>query len=134
VNGSWQSLYRLPASSLMDLYSYTDQRPNPGINTYRVKLIETNGSFFYSPVRQLNNDLKAKEFVIYPNPASHQVVIAGDFTSLVKVKLFDVSGRLRFRKEIVSNNENMTIDISSLDEGVYVLQVDRESKKLIIAR
>jgi hypothetical protein len=134
VNGAWQSLYRLTADDFIDLYSYTDQHPSPGINTYRLKLIEKDGGFFYSPVRQLNSDLKTKEFVIYPNPASHQVVITGDFSSLTRVRLFDISGKLKWQKEIVSNNESVNIDVSWLEEGVYVLQIDKETKKLVINR
>lgn len=134
VNGTWQTLHNLSAGNLTDVYGYIDQHPNAGVNTYRLKLIETNGSFFYSPVRQLNNDLKAKEFVIYPNPASQQVVITGDFSSLVNIRLFDISGRLRLQKEIVSTSESTNINVSSLEEGVYVLQIDKETKKLVISR
>ena len=131
---NWQSLGQLKADDLEENYTYTDQHPKAGINLYRLKLIERTGSFFYSPVRQLNIGQKGNAFVLYPNPASYQVTVAGDFSSMVEIRIFDIAGRLKWHKEVLSNVESINIDVSSLQAGVYLLQTDKEIKKLVIAK
>ena len=131
---NWQSLGQLMADNLEENYAYTDQHPKAGINLYRLKLIERTGSFFYSPVRQLNFGQRGNAFVLYPNPASHQVTVAGDFSSMVEIRIFDIAGRLKWHKEVLSNVESISIDVSPLQAGVYLLQIGKEIKKLVIAK
>lgn len=56
-----------------------------------------------------------QDISIYPNPASTELNILGDFTGTIE--LLDLSGRL-ITQEVVNSN---TIDISHLNPGLYVL-------------
>ena len=134
VTGNWNPLVAIQADNLNQNYSYMDEHPNPGINLYRLKLIEKNNSFFYSLVRQVNKGQKNDLFVLYPNPASRQVIVTGDFSSLIKIKLFDISGKLKQCKEVLSSNDSIIIDLSSLQAGVYALQIGDVIKKLVVSR
>ena len=133
VTDNWNSLFEVQADYQKQDYNYIDGHPDPGINLYRLKLIEKNNSFFYSPVRQISRERK-DPFVIYPNPASHQVIVTGDFSSLIEIKLFDISGKLKLYKEVLSGNSSISIDLSSLHPGVYVLQIGEVIKKLVISK
>jgi hypothetical protein len=133
VSDNWNSLFEVQADYMTQNYNYMDEHPNPGINLYRLKLIEKNNSFFYSPVRQISRE-RNDPFVIYPNPASQQVIVTGDFSSLIKIKLFDISGKLKLYKEVLSGNNSISIDLSSLLPGVYVLEIGEVIKKLVISK
>jgi Leucine-rich repeat (LRR) protein len=65
---------------------------------------------------------------IYPNPANNKITI--DAADVVDVKLFDVLG-----KQISSAKENQ-IDVSSLNDGVYFMQVQTKqntsTQKIIV--
>ena len=103
-------------------------------NLYRIKMIEKNSSLSYSPVRQLNWSEKNDRFTLYPNPASHQVIVTGDFSSLPTIRLFDSSGKLKWDKKIVTNGDNVSFDLSSLQPGVYIMQIGNDVKKLIVRK
>jgi hypothetical protein len=82
----------------------------------------------------LNWSQKNDRFTLYPNPASHQVIVTGDFSSLPTISLFDASGKLEWNKRIVSNSDNISFDLSSLQAGVYIMQIGNEIKKLIVRK
>lgn len=132
IGGDWQDIYLLKADDANQYYQYTDEHPNPGTNLYRIKIIEKNNALSYSPVRQLNWNQKNDRFTLHPNPASHQVIIAGDFSTATRIRLVDASGKLTWDKKIVNNNGSISIDVSSLQPGVYFLQIENVVKKLVI--
>jgi hypothetical protein len=134
IAGSWHSLYSITADQLKQNYSYIDEHPNLSTNLYRIRIIEKNGSFSYSPERQLNWDQKNDVYILYPNPASQKATITGDFSSGSEIKLFDVSGKLKWYKKAMNNNGTLTIDLSSLLPGVYILRIGDVIKKLVVSR
>ena len=134
IDGDWHPVYILKANDANQYYRYTDEHPNAATNLYRIKMIEKNNSLSYSPVRQLNWSQKNDRFTLYPNPASHQVIVTGDFSSLTTIRLFDASGKLKWNKKIVSNSDNISFDLSSLQAGVYIMQIGNEVKKLIVRK
>jgi hypothetical protein len=134
IDGDWHPIHTLKANDVNQYYGYTDEHPNAATNLYRIKMIEKNNSLSYSPVRQLNWGQKNDRFTLYPNPASHQVIVTGDFSSLPTIRLFDASGKLEWNKKIVSNSDSISFDLSSLQAGVYIMQIGNEIKKLIVRK
>jgi len=63
------------------------------------------------------DDLTQLDISIYPNPTSDMVYIDGNYTQL-KVVIYNVLG-----KEILNKSITNSIDISHLDNGVYILQL-----------
>ena len=88
-----------------------------------------------SEIPASNDDFVASTFNIYPNPSSSLVTISGNNMPIRKVGITDINGRA-IRTEIpnIATNE-MTLDISSLNSGVYFLVIDTEQgnavKKLV---
>lgn len=71
---------------------------------------------------------KKENIVVYPNPAQTYVRIAGIETSMVNVKIFSVNGQLLLQKECDSNEQ---IDISSLNSGLYFININNNLIKFI---
>jgi type IX secretion system substrate protein len=132
IDGEWQPVSNLKATGANQYYYYTDEHPNAVTNLYRIRMIEKNNSLSYSPIRQLNWGQKLDRFTLYPNPASHQVTLTGDLSTTTRLRLIDVSGKLTWDKKIVTNTGSVTIDLSSLNPGVYFLQIENVIKKLVI--
>ena len=63
------------------------------------------------------DDQNQLDISIYPNPTSDMVYIEGNYTQL-KVIIYNVLG-----KEILNKSITNRIDISHLDNGVYILQL-----------
>ena len=74
---------------------------------------------------QLNSLIDA-----YPNPAIEKITVKAN-NSLIgsKYNIFDQSGRILLTGKIMS--ETTSIDISNLDTGIYMFQVDALSKQSI---
>jgi poly(3-hydroxybutyrate) depolymerase len=82
------------------------------------------------------NEVALTEFVLYPNPATHEVRIEVMNESSFSIAVLDLSGRMIFTREY--NQSTATIDISALTAGNYLVQVKGfqngtvEAKKLIV--
>ena len=55
-------------STDLNSYSFTDEDAQTGMNFYRLKQVDFDNSFSYSPVRKVQILLDLAELVIYPNP------------------------------------------------------------------
>jgi hypothetical protein len=134
IANNWFPMSIIQADGLKQTYSYIDDHVGSAANLYRLKVIDKNNSFFYSPVRQVNGKQTADAFVLYPNPASLQVIVTGNFSPSTEIKLFDLSGKLKWQTKKLRANGSVTIDVSFLPAGVYVMQIDDLIKKLVIDR
>ena len=127
-------------------YSYTDkvsselavvsnqnsQLPTNNSLYYRLKMIDRDGSFTYSPIRQIN--IKHSTFNIFPNPAHNIVTITGD--KLKTITLTDNAGRTVLTK-VAENDKTIEIFVGHLPKGLYLLTLtttsgNTQSEKLII--
>ncbi|MEL7147965.1 MAG: T9SS type A sorting domain-containing protein, partial [Bacteroidota bacterium] len=97
---------------------------------YRLKMVDLDGAFEYSPTVYLA--LSDEIALIYPNPATDFVKIPLAERIPVQLRIFDQSGRLMTNKKIA----NMKLDVSNLSAGVYYYQLSAggtlERGKLII--
>jgi len=67
------------------------------------------------------NVITAKSVSIYPNPANNFLNLVSE-SALSSVKFFDVTGRM-VRKVELNGEFTSSLDVSGLDNGIYILQV-----------
>ena len=110
-------------------YHYTHTTPFPGINYYRLKMVDRDGTFAYSKIISLTNE--GNRSVVYPNPASTLVTIHVDNTLLQSMaNLYDVTGRLL--KNVVIRTSPQQINVTSLSSGVYIMKfADGTSERFV---
>jgi hypothetical protein len=77
----------------------------------------------------VNEITKTTNVSIYPNPATNNVNITTD--RLVQVTLIDGMGRV-INTQSVSGT--FSLDVSNLNNGIYFLQVDNTTKKIIVRK
>jgi Secretion system C-terminal sorting domain/Carbohydrate binding domain len=99
-------------------YAFNDEKPLKGINYYRLKINEEDGTFKYSKVQSVRTSGLGK-LSIYPNPTANFIQIK-DAESVESVNIYDVSGRL-VRQFL--NNTSSQLDISTLPKGMYQVAV-----------
>jgi extracellular elastinolytic metalloproteinase len=121
-------------------YNITDSTPAiPGIDYYRLKIINTDSSFNYSAVIPVNFADTSTPRLIYslaPNPANDHVQFIDKINEPVSIELYDGVGKLAMQE---STNSNTEISIRTLAAGLYYYKVktpsgDLHSGKLIITR
>ena len=70
-----------------------------------------------------------KDFKIYPNPASNELSVYSQYLNSVHlVTIFNLQGQVVFVANLKAMNQKITVDISDLASGVYILQLDSEEK------
>jgi uncharacterized protein YxjI len=71
------------------------------------------------------------QFFVYPNPASNEIYINGDhLDTIANAKIYDASGKLLMNEKMPFKNKNY-LNISQLNSGVYFLQIDSKTLKII---
>jgi len=107
-------------------YSLTDNVPLSGVNYYRLKQIDIDGSFKYSKVEAVNFE-RPKQVVIFPNPVSDRLFISmPDRSNFNSVRIMDASGKLVLQKDITSSA--VELDVRALPKGWYVIQLTGDDK------
>lgn len=101
-------------------YGFTDNAPLKGANYYRLKMVDLDGSFGYSNIRNVDMEGEMAEVTLFPNPASSQLLLKDLNTSLaVSVTVINAAG-----VEVYTSTSNLqSVDVSRMPEGLYVLVV-----------
>lgn len=110
-------------------YSFSDKLINPGerVIYYRLRMVDLDGKFTYSPIRLVNRDVNGNQLSIgtYPNPVHSQIQItvpSAWATKPVSYELFSANGQLMKRISSVYAGQTETIDLSDLKAGIYTIK------------
>jgi hypothetical protein len=120
---TYSTIGELPSSGV----SFTDVQPQPGLNYYRIKMIEKDGKISYSNIVVVLNGAKGIALIsVSPNP-----VVSGNFKlnisaaqkTSMEIIITDMQGRLLQKQTINTNAESnlITINVAKLAAGVYQL-------------
>jgi hypothetical protein len=116
-------------------YSYIDQHPILGNNTYRLQQTDALGDITYSaPVTiGYNSSSPNGGLNIYPNPAKSMITVTLTTSSTVAqvatADIYNTSGTLIAHK--VVNSNSFTNDVSSYQLGVYIIELKNNNGVLV---
>ncbi|MEM1321848.1 MAG: T9SS type A sorting domain-containing protein [Bacteroidota bacterium] len=119
-------------------YESWDNNPRPGINYYRLKQVDFDGSFDYSDIRAVKLQAPKMELAVFPNPASHQLNIRFDESIATgTVQLFNGAGQL-VREQRLEQQDQTQLPVHQLAEGMYWIRMEIDgqlySRKVVIAK
>ncbi len=103
-------------------YKITDYGAAHGKNYYRIKMVDVDGSFKYSPT--ITVDFVAPDYIrVFPNPAEDFALVSLklDPGQVLEVRLVDASGKV-LRTESMDKPEFM-LDTHALPEGIYYINI-----------
>jgi hypothetical protein len=129
-----QTLAAAGNSSLPLTYTTNDSHPLKGISYYRLKMTDLDGTTIYSEVRMVTIG-SVSELTMYPNPTTDRVYLGLNDNHVLKVTLFDNTGRQMLTK-LRPTDAILPLDVSHLAAGMYLIVIDledgtRETKKLM---
>jgi hypothetical protein len=105
-------------------YHTMDRKPISGLNYYRLKQVDYDGSFQYSAVRSVNIDLKSIfPFIVYPNPATEFVhILYHDISGTIKPTIMTMDGKIvKHFNDASQSDGQININIESIPAGLYLL-------------
>jgi hypothetical protein len=104
-------------------YTFTDEAPETGVNYYKLKQIDLDGTFSYSPIKSARFTEEKNLLTLGANPASESINLAGNLSQIRSMKIADSYGRI-----MISNiTPKSKIEISELPKGVYLLLIETTS-------
>ena len=109
-------------SSTQRNYATIDPQPLQGFSYYRLKMIDIDGKFSYSPIAMIV--ISGDPVVLYPNPATDKITINTGGVKVHSYMMFEASGR-KVKTGSVSDRI-FSVDISDLAQGSYMLQLATE--------
>lgn len=104
-------------------YSAIDENPNNGLNYYRLKQFDFDGSMTYSDIIAVSAHSN-QEVQLYPNPANDRVMInSSHFFS--RIEITDVKGSIILKKTYPSIQQTI-LNLSTLRGGIYYVSIYSE--------
>ena len=76
------------------------------------------------------DEVATTAFNIFPNPASSTINITSNITDATNVNIYDMTGRCV--KNVIINDNNATINVEDLNQGVYFININGKVEKLVI--
>lgn len=92
-------------STATSSYTYTDETPLQGNDYYRIKQVDKNGSFTYSPVRLLVFNGLTGKITVTPNPAADRIAVT-------------VTGNTKYLTISLINNAGQQVGVYNM-QGQY---------------
>ncbi|MEE9437892.1 MAG: T9SS type A sorting domain-containing protein [Saprospiraceae bacterium] len=143
LNGyNWRTIGFVEGSGTsynINAYSYLHETPKGGINYYRLKQIDYDGSYSYSNTVSTIVDSENKEFVVFPNPVSGNSILNIELPyvdSYNVISIFNNLGQKVYQKLYFSDDRNCKVHLPNVPSGTYYLELKGESnvqvKRLII--
>ncbi len=114
-------------------YNYMDYTP-PASAYYRLRMVDLDGSFAFSPIIRLENPLggrtsSADELAVFPNPNSGSFTLTlPQATEPLNLAIYSVNGTCVRAQKIASGTENLALE-ERLAPGVYLLVVEGATER-----
>ncbi|MEO6681725.1 MAG: T9SS type A sorting domain-containing protein [Ginsengibacter sp.] len=110
-------------------YTYTDNAKQSGAVYYRLKMVDIDNQFTYSPIVKLSNHISI--LAVFPNPAKDFITVtAGNHLLNKNAILTNMQGVPL--QNIKINSQVFTINISTYPTGMYLLKLDGEEVMKIV--
>jgi hypothetical protein len=122
-------------------YNYLDTRVLNGNNYYRLKQVDRNGQFVYTPTRMVRFDgLYAPRITIYPNPATHVANLQLSPELLgqrLVINMMDAKGNVVKQWKLNQPNQALLqLQLQGLPRGAYLVHISSQylnnTQKLLI--
>jgi hypothetical protein len=115
-------------SAINKKYEFVDNNPTVGLNYYRLKQIDLDNRFIYTPTRVLQFKLlDAATVKYYPNPTNGMLTIELSIANSNEIRVVNIcnaTGAVVNQLKIGANaGSKMQIDLSKYAKGIYFIQV-----------
>jgi hypothetical protein len=135
---NFSSIGKLPANDNATTasisFSFEDGSPENGINYYRVKQTDVDGTYSYSKIIALTFHHSSAEIKLLSNPVqSSELTLLNTGGELIReINIIDLTGRVIAHKYLNTKNSSIPIGLNNLSRGYYIIQVNVSAKKIAL--
>ena len=129
---AWNSIGELPGAGTTHqilTYDFIDSQPYNGLNYYRLRQVDFNGTETYSEIIAVHFK-KHDEFInLYPNPVyqGNMTIEVPNSEEVQSIELYDLMGRF-IPLKISSLSKITTLNLAQVSAGKYYLRIRLEKK------
>ena len=122
-------------SDITQSYRFLDENPRTGINYYRLKQVDFDGTFEYHPIVSVDIDpVKEVALQLFPNPAIDKVnvFLPSTVEGEADIRIYNAMGQLvrTTTIDLVQGNNSTEFDIRELPKGRYTMVVNYGGQRL----
>jgi len=99
-------------------YNFLDSHALAGTSYYRLRQVDTDGTFSFSPVVAVQTEASTKA-MLYPNPSANQLILPAG-VGMVQYRIFNSLGQTLLSGKATDNDR---LDITSLPKGPFFLEL-----------
>jgi hypothetical protein len=107
-------------SDVLINYEVMDEQPLAGLNYYRLKQVDLDGTTTYFDIRSLDFG-SGQQGLVYPNPVNDKIFIDGESYLGASYTVVDLSGAVKLSGVVTKSLVELSAE--SLKEGIYFLQL-----------
>ena len=134
---AWSTIGTVPGagdSRSRQVYHLIDSDPQPGVNYYRLRQVDYDGSSFFSSIIsvELSPDVDVAALMAYPNPSPGLVFLPlfDPGAKLGAVRVYDAGGRA-ISAPVRVERGGIQVDLTNYPAGVYTLRVGGERIRVV---
>ncbi len=120
-------LFSVPGTNVEDqtnYYQYLDSSPTEGLNYYRLRQVDFDGTEDLSELVIVQWTTEVNELEFYPNPVQDVLNVRGtSVLGQISYQIFDLRGTTTLSGSKISRDTGTQLDVSALKPGVYLLVV-----------
>lgn len=122
-------------SNTIRQYTIVDITPYTGISYYRIKQVDFNNTFSFTPARAILNQASEKSTRFFPNPVqSDATIVFGSKQHLNGLlSIYNSSGMIVYHQfvEVAEGQYNLMISLSGLEPGIYQYLLNTNDNSVI---
>ncbi len=124
----WEELGRVTGAGTTtqpQSYSFTDEKPLPGLNYYRLRQVDYDGRFEYHKTIAVDFKTERGGLHLFPSPAQDRLNVAlpAPAEQESELWLLNVQGRILQRMVIPQGGTQGAFEVAALPEGVYFVRM-----------
>ncbi|MEL6989128.1 MAG: T9SS type A sorting domain-containing protein, partial [Bacteroidota bacterium] len=107
-------------------YEYIDVAPSKGINYYKLRIVDLDGSITYSNIISIvfDESFNSEKILVYPNPTFRVINLSGvDFNIGDQYQIYSSKGDIVMRG-VITNDVDTNIDVGILAQGFYYIKLN----------
>jgi hypothetical protein len=120
---TWSRLASVNAageSNALESYQFVHSNPQMETNYYRLKMVDTDGTFAYSKIEQVDFEF-GFDVAVYPNPAAESIHLkATDWSKVKGLQILNNQGKTLYSS---GNKPSQDISAKSFKPGLYFIKV-----------
>ncbi len=121
-------------SNQMLHYGYMDDHAPSSKLFYRLKQIDLDGKYAYSPIIEIRSIDMVKEINVYPNPFENVITIANLTQESGEITIYDLLGKKLIGQNFPANENIELMAVSDFKPGIYFVQINENQPVKFIKR